>query len=155
MSINTHEKCNSIPTDCIPIQQIINNLFKYLWHHNIQPANKIIIQNLDDFIKQQPYHIDLLISNYTLHTKSHSLLEYITNDISIYIYISTDGTREGIKWRWLAHCNRHRSTNRAWIQLWLRVVRRYTFVSIWSVYISCITSIHQYICRILPIKNNK
>ena len=96
MSINTHEKCNSIPTDFIPIQQKINHSSKYLSRHKIKPSNKTIIQNLDDYIKQQPYHIHLLISNYTLNTKSDSLLECITNNISL--YISIDGAREEKSW---------------------------------------------------------
>ena len=73
MSINTQENYNSIPTDCIPIQQQINNSFKYLSRHNIQRPNKKVIQNLDDYTTQQPYHIRLLISNYTLKAKSDSL----------------------------------------------------------------------------------
>ena len=73
------------------IQQYANS-FKYLSRHNIQPFNKIIVQNLDDYIKRQLYHIRLLISNYTLNTKFDTLLECITNNISL--YISTDGARK-------------------------------------------------------------
>ena len=124
------------------IQQYANS-FKYLSRHNIQLFNKTIVQNLDDYIKRQLYHIRLLISNYTLNTKSDTILECTTNNISIYIYISIYGAREGGKWRWLVHRNIHMSMNCLWIQPWLRVVRKYTFVSIWSACISLITPIHQ------------
>ena len=76
------------------IQQYANS-FKYLSRHNIQLFNKTIVQNLDDYIKRQLYHIRLLISNYTLNTKSDTLLECTTNNISIYIYINIWCTRRG------------------------------------------------------------
>ena len=46
---------------------------------------------------------------------------------------------------WMDNCNRYRPANGTWIQPWLWSIWRHLFISIKSVYISCIVYFHQYI----------
>ena len=91
----THESCDTIPSDCVPIQPNSKEVFKYLPQHNIQSSISPIIRTLDEYIQHKPSHIRQLISNYSLNHNSDSLLDLIYN--KSLLYISTDGAREETK----------------------------------------------------------
>ena len=91
----TQEQCDILPSDCVPIQQNNNKVFKYYPQHNIQSSISTTIRTLDEYIHQQPPHIRNLISNYELNHSSDSLLELLLNKSMI--YISTDGARTDTK----------------------------------------------------------
>ena len=95
------ESCDTIPSECVPIQPNSKQVFKNLPQHNIQSSISPIIRTLDKYIQHKPSHIRQLISNHSLNHNSDSLLELINN--KSLLYISTDGDREETKsgGRWL------------------------------------------------------
>ena len=91
----TQESCDTIPSDCVPIQLNSKQVFKYLPQYNIQPSISPIIRTLDEYIQHKPSHIRQLISNYSLNHNSDSLLELINKKSLLYILI--DGARKETK----------------------------------------------------------
>ena len=83
---STHIYYNSIPPDAYPINPTNRNTFQIEASSSIILPIKTLFQDFENYIQSMPKGISKLISNFTTNPLSKTLVYYIQQQTSLYIY---------------------------------------------------------------------